>query len=118
MRAFTFKVVISTYKFGDEIKMKFQFQEQTFHGVSQSPAQSITLLIKRKRGFKHNSKICHLICHEKRFNGKFIFFSDEVLAKVVIGTSSVKETGRAHWAAAMTNPGSRVFMWHEATVNH
>ena len=23
-----------------------------------------------------------------------------------------------HWAAAMGNPGSRVFMWHEATVNH
>ena len=74
MRAFTFKVVISTYKFGDEIKKKFQIQEQTFHGVSQSPAQSITLLIKRKRGFKHNSKICHLICHEKRFNDDFIFF--------------------------------------------
>ena len=34
-------------------------QEQSFHGVSQSPAQSITLLIKRKRGFKHNSKIFH-----------------------------------------------------------
>ena len=40
-------------------------QEQSFHGVSQSPAQSITLLIKRKRGFKHNSKIFHffqLVC--------------------------------------------------------
>ena len=89
-------------------------QEQSFHGVSQSPAQSITLLIKRKRGFKHNSKIFHffsicLLIH---------VFSDELLAKVVIGVSSVKETGRAHWAAAMGNPGSRVFMWHEATINH
>ena len=45
-------------------------------------------------------------------------FSDELLAKVVIGVSSVKETGRAHWAAAMGNPGSRVFMWHEATIKH
>ena len=46
------------------------------------------------------------------------FFSDELLAKVVIGLSSVKETGRAHWGAAMSNSGSRVFMWHEATINN
>ena len=47
-----------------------------------------------------------------------LLFSDELLAKVVIGVSSLAETGRAHWAAAMENPGSRVFMWHQASVNH
>ena len=53
-----------------------------------------------------------------QFVCSFMCVSDELLAKVVIGVSSVKETGRAHWAAAMGNPGSRVFMWHEATINH
>ena len=41
--------------------LKTSLQEQIFHGVSQSPAQSITLLVKRKRGFKHNSKISHFV---------------------------------------------------------
>ena len=47
-----------------------------------------------------------------------LLLSDELLAKVVIGVSSLAETGRAHWAAAMENPGSMVFMWHQASVNH
>ena len=46
-------------------------QEQNFPGVSQSPTQSITLLVKRKRGFKHNSKIFYFK-YRKGLNELFV----------------------------------------------
>ena len=53
------------------MKSRVSLQEQNFPGVLQSPTQSITLLVKRKRGFKHKSKIFHFK-YRKGLNELFV----------------------------------------------